>query len=74
MFFQLRGSQKGEGSAIWEKFPKNTVFFLELTPKCEWIELKMWRNATDHTRDALQLCADVKGKCIALKMWKNETS
>ena len=25
--FQLRGSQKGGGSAIWEKFPKNTVFF-----------------------------------------------
>ena len=30
IFFQLRGSQKGGwggGSAIWEKFPKNTVFF-----------------------------------------------
>ena len=27
--FQLRGSQKGGGSAIWEKFPK----FLELPPK-----------------------------------------
>ena len=25
--FQLRGSQKVGGSAIWENFPKNTVFF-----------------------------------------------
>ena len=35
IFFRLRGSQKGGvggGSAIWEKFPKNTVFLFGKPP------------------------------------------
>ena len=58
--FWIRGSQKGGGSDVWEKFPNNVVFFFfESVPNQHKIKAGKYQdhNHLDFTFDATVLAA-----------------
>ena len=67
--FQLRGSQKGGGSAIWEKFPKNTVFFGSPTKYGDaYYEKCLWKCKNFGQNHQFPPC--IERQCCAMQQWR----